>query len=426
MTGLPATLWAPSTTDTLIPLLGAVRADTLPAAQDLVMTLLLAEAIPPLDDRADGAFFLARIDKLLDIGALDPAMALLEQGDSQQPALFRRWFDVALLAGNEDAACDVMRETPSVAPTFPARIFCTARSGDWSTAALTLNTRRVLGDISDEEEALLSRFLDPDLFENEPPLPAPSRLSPLVFRLREAIGEAMPTQRLPNAFAHADLRNTTGWKSQLDASERLARMNAISENVLFGHYLAHTPAASGGVWDRVDAIQRLDVAIKSRDPEAVSTLLPPAWAAMQEAELEVPFSRYFGPNLSDLALAGTAAKQVLDIGLLSPQAETVAQLAADQTFVMRVAQGAPEGAATDVERAIQAGFGDTAPPSDLEALARNGALGAALLKSIATFNAGAAGDLNALTGALAFWRFVGLEDVARKAALQILILKRST
>ena len=426
VTGLPASLWASSTIDTLIPLLRSVRADTLPAAQDLVMTLLLAEATAPLGDSAGGALFQARIDKLLDIGALEPAMALLEQGDSQQPDLFRRWFDVALLTGNEDAACDVMRETPGVAPTYPARIFCTARNGDWSTAALTLNTRRVLGDITGEEEALLSRFLDPDLFEGEAPLPAPSRLSPLVFRMREAIGEPLLTNRLPNAFAHADLRNTTGWKSQLDASERLARMNAISENVLFGHYLAHTPAASGGIWDRVDAIQQLDEAIRARDPNAVSAVLPAAWTAMQKAELEVPFARYFAQDLSGLPLTGEAATQMQDIGLLSPEAEAVAQLAPEQTFVMRLAQGAPSGAASDLERAIQAGFGDADPPADLEAMARNGALGEALLKSIATFNAGAAGDLSALTGVLTFWRFVGLEDVARKAALQVLILKRNT
>ena len=421
ITGLPATLWSASTSDTLVPLMRSARTDTLPAIQDLLMTLILAEADAPTGNRADGPLFLARIDKLLDIGALEPAMALLEQGDSLRPDLFRRWFDVALLTGQEDAACKVMGESPSVAPTYPARIFCTARSGDWSAAALTLNTHRVLGDISAEEEALLSRFLDPDLYEDEPPLPAPSRLSPLVFRMREAIGEAMATQRLPNAFAHADLRSTTGWKSQLEASERLARLGAVSENVLFGHYLARTPAASGGIWDRVEAIQRLDLALTARDPSAAATHLETAWPAMKDAKLEVPFARYFGPKLHELELTGP---QVIEVGLLSSDFELIAQAAPNQRFVMLLAQGAPSGAKTDREIAIQAAFEDAMPPAELEAMARNGALGEAILHSFDTFNSGVAGDLTSLTDALAFWRFIGLEDVARKAAIQMLLLDR--
>ncbi|MFT4743490.1 MAG: hypothetical protein ACI91Z_001465, partial [Yoonia sp.] len=137
VTGLPHNLWAASDSATLIPLIQDARLDTLPVIHDLMMTLLLAEAGPPLDASADGGLFLARVDKLLDIGALDPALALLEQVDTISPDVFRRLFDVALLTGTEDDACNVMRATPSVAPTFPARIFCLARNGDWAAAALT-------------------------------------------------------------------------------------------------------------------------------------------------------------------------------------------------------------------------------------------------------------------------------------------------
>ncbi|MGY9033688.1 MAG: hypothetical protein ACKVIA_15860, partial [Rhodobacterales bacterium] len=182
VTGLPHNLWATSDSATLTHLIQSARLDTLPVVHDLMMTLLLAEAGPPLGANTGGSLFLARVDKMLDIGALDPALALLEQVDTVSPDVFRRLFDVALLTGTEDSACDVMRATPSVAPTFQARIFCLARSGDWAAAALTLNIHRVLGDISPEEEALISRFLDPDLFEDEAALQLPDRISPLVFR----------------------------------------------------------------------------------------------------------------------------------------------------------------------------------------------------------------------------------------------------
>jgi len=134
---------------------------------------MLAEADPPLGAGPDGALFVARVDKLLDLGALEQAKSLIEAAEPDTAPLFRRWFDVALLTGTEDAACSVVKSTPSIAPTYSARIFCLARNGDWNAAALTLNTHRALGDITAEEDALIARFLDPELFEGEPPLDPP-------------------------------------------------------------------------------------------------------------------------------------------------------------------------------------------------------------------------------------------------------------
>jgi len=426
VTGLPPTLWAKSESATLVGLMQAERVDTLPALHDLMMTLLLAEADPPLGASADGELFLARVDKLLDLGALDPALELLEQVDTTSPALFRRWFDVALLTGNEDQACEQMRASPSVAPTVSARIFCTARNGDWPAAALTLNTHRALGDVTSEEEGLLSRFLDPDLFEGEAALPAPTRLSPLVFRMHEAIGEALPTASLPNAFAHSDLRSTTGWKSQLEAAERLARIGAISENVLEGHYMARTPAASGGVWERVNAIQKLDAALQAGDPAEIATRLSDAWDAMKAVKLEVPFAMLYAKQLNALPLTGAAAETAYTLALLSPDYETAAQTRNDDNFLTLLAEGAPKGAVDTIPMAIQAAFDGIEPSAELQALALNGQLGEALLQSIYIFNDGIAGDPAALTDALAFLRSVGLEDIARRAALQLLILDRET
>lgn len=426
ITGLPHDLWAKSDTGTLVELMQTERVDTLPAVHDLMMTLLLAEADPPVGAGSDGALFLARVDKLLDLGALDPALAMLEQVDTAAPDIFRRWFDVSLLTGNENAACKEMTETPSVAPTYSARIFCTARGGDWSAAALTLNTHRVLGDITAEEEALLSRFLDPDLYEGEPDLAPPSRLSPLVFRMREAIGQGLPTARLPNAFAHSDLRNTTGWKSQLEAAERLARIGAVSENILQGQYLARTPAASGGVWDRARAVQKIDAAIIVRDANKLSEILPETWEMMKEAKLEVAFARLYGPALAALPLTGGAAQIGYNLGLLSPEYESIAQAADKTDFISMLAQGEPTGALQPMEQAIQAAFDGAEPSAELEALARNGQLGEALLQSIYGFDDGFSGDLQAITETLAFWRFVGLEDIARRAALQLVLLERQT
>ncbi|WP_239450486.1 hypothetical protein [Loktanella sp. S4079] len=430
VTGLPRSLWAASQEDTLVALLAAERIDGLPAIQDFLKVLILAEADAPLNASASGQMFLARVDKLLDMAAIEPAKALIEQAEPDTPALFRRWFDVALLTGTEDDACDVMRDKPSIAPTYPARVFCLARNGDWATAALTLNTHRVLGDISPAEETLLTRFLDPELFEGEPPLDPPERISPLMFRIHEAIGEGLVTDSLPLAFAHADLRPTVGWKPQLEAAERLARHGAVSENVLQGFYTAHTPAASGGIWDRATAVQRFDRAISNGDTSEIARVLPAAWQAMKQARTEIQFAKSYAPALLDLDLNGQAQLDAITIGLLSPNYESVALRAADSRydpFLLALARGRPQEVAVNspIALAIQSGFNGAPPPAVLRDLARDGKLGEALLRAIAIFNAGYAGDFGSLTDALAFMRSVGLEDVARRAALQVMILERT-
>jgi hypothetical protein len=417
----------------LVALVRAERVDTLPALQEFLKVLMLAEADPPRGAGTDGALFLARVDKLLDLGALEPAKSLIEQATPDTPPLFRRWFDVALLTGTEDDACEVMRDTPSIAPTYPARIFCLARNGDWSAAALTLNTHRVLGDISPQEEALLSRFLDPELYEGEPPLTPPDRVSPLTFRMHEAIGEPLITTTLPLAFSHADLRFTTAWKSQLEAAERLARHGAVSENVLLKHYTARTPAASGGIWDRAEAIQRFDVAITARDPLGVTRTLPDAWAAMRQARAEIQFAKLYGDVLQTLPLSGDAALIALLVGLLSSDYEAVAIAAAEteagfDPFLTGLARGLPlrRDATSPRAQAVFAAFSDARPPAQIQEMLDAGKLGEALLRTISLFDAGAEGDLRSVTDAIAVLRAVGLEDVARRAALQLMILDRTT
>lgn len=429
VTGLPHTIWSASDESVLVDLVRAERSDTLPVLQEFFKVLMLAEAAAPAGAGPDGALFLARVDKLLDLGALEQAKSLIEQATPDTAPLFRRWFDVALLTGTEDEACTVMRDTPSIAPTYPARIFCLARNGDWSAAALTLNIHRVLGDISEQEEALLSRFLDPDLYEGEPALPTPAPVTPLTFRMHEAIGEPLITANLPLAFSHADLRSTTAWKSQLEAAERLARHGAVSENVLLKHYTERTPAASGGIWDRAAAVQRFDAAMTARDTAQVARTLPVVWQAMRQTRAEILFAKLYGLPLQNIPLSGDAAVLAFEIGLLSPDYRAVA-VEADQTgpdfdpFLIAIALGTPqdETARSARAQAIQTAFMTPTPPDELRAMVGAGKLGEALLRTLALLDAGANGDLRQVTDALSLLRMVGLEDVARRASLQLLLL----
>ena len=432
VTGLAPGLWAGSDSAALSALIRNDRAEPLPALRDLMQTLLLAELAPPGDADGQGAFLLARIDKLLDMGALEAAAALVQAATPPNPDLFRRGFDIALLLGTEDAACAEQRATPAIAPTFPARIFCLARGGDWQAAELTLHTARALGEIGPQDEALLERFLSPELFEGDPPLPPPDRLTPLVLRMLEAIGEPVSSTSLPLAFAHGDLTPATGWKARLEAAERLARVGAITPGQLFETYAERMPAASGGVWDRVAAVQRFETALAAGDRAALATALPRVWDVLAERELEVALAEVHGSALAALGLEGEAGALAFRIALLGPGYEAAAlarnPVDEDEAFLIGIARGQvsapppPDGMA----RAIAPVFGGRpqALPAPLQGLLDHGRSGEAALVAIDRITTGVLGELRGVTEGLTLLRRLGMEGAARKAALQLILLER--
>jgi hypothetical protein len=432
-TGLPSDMWDTSDADTVAQLIEESPVLNIPAMQTLLYTVLLSETRPPPGKQAAETMLLARIDRLLDLGATDPAQALVQHaGASETQARFSRWFDATLLTGDEDRSCAVMRSMPHLAPDYAARIFCSARSGDWATAALLLEVAHSLELLPSETLALLDRFLSPEMFEGAPPLPAPTYLDPLIFRMFEAIGERFPTGSLPRAFATADLRDVAGWKAQLEAAERLARTGALSPNRVLGIYSERLPAASGGVWDRVSALQRFETALDTGNGDAIAKTLPIVWAAMQSVKLEVPFAILFSERLAAQNLDSVGSALAYRIRLLSSGYELAAQnppaSGEHSEYLAALAQGEPGRvpAPNSIAQAISDGFSaGAALPTELEMGLKNGQLGWVILEAIDLFDSGANGNLADLTNALATFRSVGLEDTARRAALQLMLLKRT-
>ncbi len=431
VTGLPDTLWSGRSGAALAAQVKRLPTLRLPALQQLTYTLLLAEAAPP--PSASAQFDLARIDALMDFGALDPALALMElAGPTTTPGHFKRYFDMAILSGLEAAACQILLDKRDLSPSTAHEVFCLARAGDWNTAALLLGSGRALGMIEPAVVDALERFLDPDLFEDAAPLAVPSHPDPLVYRLHSAIGTPIPTRILPLIYANADLSDTAGWKAQIEAAERLAARGTVPENRLLGLYTQRRAAASGGVWDRVAALQRFETALKTGSAAAVSKTLPATWRAMDSVRLRVPFANLFAEDLAGMVLSGPTADVAFEVLLLSPQYESAVKSfptrALKRPVLGAIATGTvpPDLSEDGVTGAVLAAFRGAAPDPAIIEMAQSGILGQALLDTIALTHAGGEGDIAQLTTGLATLRALGLEDVARRTALQVLLLGGAT
>ncbi|EEE38375.1 hypothetical protein RKLH11_2217 [Rhodobacteraceae bacterium KLH11] len=431
VTGLPVDLWQGSEPERLAELIARVPVKSNPAMQRLLFTLLLSEARAPTGDSARDTLLMARLDRLMQLGASDPTQALVQlAGPTDTQARFGRWFDATLLTGDEDRSCTALIAQPHLSRDYAAQIFCKARRGDWTSAALTLEAAHALQILPEDELALLDRFLSPELFEGAAYLPQPEDPDPLTFRLFEAIGERLPTASLPRAFANADLRDVAGWKAQIEAAERLTRIGALTPNQLLGLYTERSPAASGAVWDRVAAIQRFEAALDTGDSEKIAKTLTAVWAQMKTVGLEVAFAELFAPRLAPLTLPTDVAENLrwrilLLSELYEDAARTVPGGSDANPFLAALAQGDPGRAPspTPLADAISQGFAWSAPvPSDIDRLLNNNQLGEAILETMQLFAHGARGNLVDLTAAIATFRRVGLEDTARRAALQLMIL----
>jgi hypothetical protein len=120
------------------------------------------------------------------------------------------------------------------------------------------------------------------------------------------------------------------------------------------------------------------------------------------------------------------------IALLSPLYETVAQAALpqsrDEAFHFAIARGqlaSPPPGADLTAQAVAAAFAQTPPAHRYAWFIANDRLGEAILRATLVLS-NTARDPGDITDALLLLRAVGLEDLARRAALQLLLLDPAT
>lgn len=428
--GLPRDLWAGSLRSEVIEAISSLPLDTVPTAARLTLRLLQAEFAPPIDDLSDkpDALLLARVNRLFEMGALEQAGQVIAAVPKPSAAMNERAFDIALLLGEEDRACARMRGQFVTHAALSAQIYCLARGGGWQSAHSSLVAAQALNLLDDSDANLLARFLEEE--EAEANLSPTQVTTPLGWRIMEALGDPVTTSGLPIAFAHADLRGTSGWRAQIEAAERLTRAGVLQPNHLYGLYTERRAAASGGLWERVRIIQQLERALSQADSEAASEALILAWPLFTAAELETAFAQMQAEALSELSLNG-AARDILWrlLALLEENPEHLAEFAPSGTtsnLVMALASGADpfETSSPPMANAIYAGFSADDLPIMVQEQLRDGAFGLVLIEALVMLSQASGGDLNAASSGLQRLRALGLDRVARQIAVELLLLER--
>lgn len=238
----------------------------------LLASLMMSETETAQEAPAQTEIFQARVEKLIEIGAVEAGYALIDLiQPASEPDLTRLALDIALLRGPAFEDCTRALEAKVLTdPQYIVQdIYCHVLLQKWEDAEILITGAEALDLISPLDLELLWQFIDPEYADTvQPPLLDISDLTPIRFRLIESLGATPFLNQAPIPYQWSYLNGHTGWKLQIEAAETLAHAGVVSGNVLLGFYTDRKPSASGGVWERAKAIQSLEAASLSNQEAA--------------------------------------------------------------------------------------------------------------------------------------------------------------
>ncbi len=436
LTGFSATLWGDMPASDIAELLTNFPNEGTPEAQSLFRRILLAQANPAPDDHQTGLVLQARVARLLGIGALDAAEALLGLTPITNPSIFKLKFDIAILTNRTREVCEVLKTTPAISDDLSARVFCLARGGDWNAAAITLSLGAGIGAIDPAREEMLIRFLDPELFEGQPDPVAPNPMGIMDFVLREAVLLPRPAGLMPLPYLYRDIGPRAPLRARIEASERLVIAGSLPSNLLFAAYREGKAAASGGAWGRANSVQILDKALSEGDVEDFSLAITDTYQefadagllnAMAEEYADKLAALEYSPKYADAQLPTLDLLHLANISNVSWAASAV--LNENRQLALAIVTQAPliiDPAGSAMQQSIVNGLNGPLPDSPATArlldLLEEDRQGQAILASLQLLSGGALADPEGVKTGLYVLVAAGQSAAARRIAVQILLL----
>ena len=423
VTGIPTTIWRNSSFDDLVYSFKTMPIFKYSPIQELVYSLLLAEARPPLNEPARYAFLEARLNTLLYYGAVDPAIALIERASPLPERMIPLLFDISLLSSNNFPICDPIFQNTKNRELQAELIYCYARKGDWLTAHLILKTGEVLEDLNVREVSLLDRYLEVDFnVDVNTLLPPPELITPLEYRLYEAIGEPIPAEYLPIQYSQSDLSGENGWRAQVIAAERLSLTGAIPENQILGVYTSNNPGVSGGMWERVKVVQDLDFALEHE--EDFEHYFQNAWRVFKKTDQITVFAKLFGLRVFEKNLSVKSREIAANLLLLTSNFRLTKGYwnSSDIRFGLTTGDFSQVKASNEIEKIILKVFTEPSIPFLVEQKLNQGKLGEVILNALLQFETGIDGNLKDFSESLSTLNLIGLDNTARRAALTHLVV----
>lgn len=429
VSGFPNDLWASSQIETIRNKITKINNNLVPAALELFYIVLLAEAKPPWDSTGEGKLFLTRVDKLIELGALEQANELMNRSGGKGKELDARRFDIALLTNTEHQPCSSIRTRTIDAPSFTHQIYCYVRLGEWKNAELVFEAAKTIGDFTSQEELIVTMFLFPELalsIANQEFV----QLTPLLFRMLKDSGFYNYHQDIEPSLAFHLKDSSLEWRTRIESLEKLVRSNSLPFETLLVAYTESKPPSTDGVWERVRVVQALEDAINSQNTIEIKELFLRGYSLLEQEGLSVDFTEYYFPKI---------LPHVVEFGRISPShyfpailypfpvenIEILSPSTREENFIYSLRSNNLEKAtpSTPLEQGIISGLVEIFPEDELSKMARQGKFGEVVLDVLSILQNVEQTSPNEIRRALSGLTSLGLHKSAKEIAIQILVIE---
>lgn len=303
-TNFPDNLWSNSSERVLTKKINEVPDLSLATTNKIFKRLLLVESPPPLNaigiENMGYSFLLSRIDKLINLGAIEEAEEILNYIKKPSIELMKRKIHVALINGRLNKTCDLADKYPNFEGMLQFRIICLVRKNDWQAAALVFTAGSSLQRFSEIEKELLLNFLDPEFNYDYSYKFGIEDLSPVVFYLLHGKKAIKASNRLPYKYAYAFSRPGIAQSVRIRSMEQLASKYVINSNTLFGFYRSYATLQQKDLLGTEKALIELNKALNSQSEYFKLNALIKATKEFHQKNLIVQFCYAYRDRLKIL------------------------------------------------------------------------------------------------------------------------------
>ena len=272
------------------------------AAQTYLKRILISETQPPVsapESKNSGKIYLlAKLDKLIGMGALDEAETMVLQVPQIDPNLFKRWIRISFLTGRIRKLCETLMRNSGLTQNLSVRIICLKNLNDWDAAALTLSTASNLEMFDLNREKFLIHYLDPKLVETSELSTNSVQLNEIDYFIINSSSQISSVQTSELRYLYMVLKNSSEPKNKIQAAEELAIKKSINASSLFDIYRNTSIDGSIKFWRRIIATKNLDLTLQRNNNKSVNIAVTKAINEMFLGNLLTLFATEYADKLS--------------------------------------------------------------------------------------------------------------------------------
>ena len=303
-TTFPASLWNRSDESILAKKITEIPELKLASTNKIFKRLLILDTEPPINaigNKNMGSMFLiSRVDRLIEMGAIDEAETILDYIKNPNYDLLRRKIDVASITGRLQETCEKIQRHFNSSDILKFKIICMAREGDWNAAAILFSVGSTLKLFSSTEKKLLLNFLDPEINVEIEEEEIKANLSPINFYLFLSRGFIFNTKDLSPKYAYT--LSTAGNKlvERIQSSEKLVKNFSMNSHHLFSLYRSAGQTEENRKNLLINSVVNLDNAFKGNDKKIQLSALKTAINVFYKNNLLSQFAKEYEPILVNI------------------------------------------------------------------------------------------------------------------------------